>query len=286
MAFLRECLDIAPTCVERMVGREGYPLLGEAGLFLTGLSVLRDHYLIRRNRPDFHILLMSHDEGGALLLPEGAQPIPAGSLVFLPARVPGGLALTGASWQTSWVLLDDVPRWHHLHRLGHLVRHSDQVETLHHLLALLHGERPDSPLLPDLLTLLLSVIERSLKEEGQEAPERRLQHLFRVVEGRLAEPWSVRTLAALHPCSVPHLHRLCQQWLGCGPMAHLTRLRMEKAKQWLLYTDWSLSELAARVGYSDGANFANRFRRHTGVTPGEFRRSGRLPVCKPFEIEE
>ena len=103
MAFVSECLEIAPGCEERMLGREGLPLLGEAGIFLTGLSRLRDHYLIRRNRPEFHILMVSHDEGGALLTDGGEQPIPAGSLIFLPAAVPGGLKLVGAQWRTSWI---------------------------------------------------------------------------------------------------------------------------------------------------------------------------------------
>ena len=91
MPFINECLEIAPACEERMLGREGLPLLGEAGVFLTGLSTIREHYLIRRNRPEFHILMVSHDEGGALLTDGGEQPIPAGALVFLPAAVPGGL---------------------------------------------------------------------------------------------------------------------------------------------------------------------------------------------------
>ena len=102
MPFISECLEIAPACEERMLGREGLPLLGEAGIFLSGLSKIRDHYLIRRNRPEFHILMVSHDEGGALLTDEGEQAIPAGSLIFLPAAVPGGLKLIGERWQISW----------------------------------------------------------------------------------------------------------------------------------------------------------------------------------------
>ena len=75
MPFASECLEIAPACEEQMLGREGLPLLGEAGIFLTGLSRVRDHYLIRRNRPEFHILMVSHDEGGALLTDELATKL-------------------------------------------------------------------------------------------------------------------------------------------------------------------------------------------------------------------
>ncbi|WP_042867305.1 hypothetical protein, partial [Aeromonas piscicola] len=189
MAFVSECLEIAPACEERMLGREGLPLLGEAGIFLTGLSNIRDHYLIRRNRPEFHILMVSHDEGGSLLTDEGEQPIPAGSLIFLPAAVPGGLRLIGECWQTSWILLDDVPRWHHLHRLGHRIWQGEEGDQLYHLLSLMQGEGVRSPLQPQLLSLLLALLERTLQGEVRGTPELRLQALFRRVEARLDEPW-------------------------------------------------------------------------------------------------
>ncbi|ATP92404.1 AraC family transcriptional regulator [Aeromonas caviae] len=266
-----------------MLGREGLPLLGEAGVFLTGLSTIREHYLIRRNRPEFHILMVSHDEGGALLTDGGEQPIPAGALVFLPAAVPGGLRLVGEAWHTSWILLDDVPRWQHLHRLGHRIWQGEEGEQLYHLLSLMQGEGIRSPLQPQLLSLLLALLERTLQGEVRGTPELRLQALFRRVEARLDEPWSVALLADQMACSVPHLHRLCQQVFGMGPMAWLTGLRMNKARQLLLYTNWPLAELAARVGYSDGANFANRFRRLTGQTPGAFRRLGRKPFAREVQ---
>lgn len=283
MPFISECLEIAPACEERMLGREGLPLLGEAGVFLTGLSTIREHYLIRRNRPEFHILMVSHDEGGALLTDGGEQPIPAGALVFLPAAVPGGFRLVGEAWHTSWILLDDVPRWQHLHRLGHRIWQGEEGEQLYHLLSLMQGEGIRSPLQPQLLSLLLALLERTLQGEVRGTPELRLQALFRRVEARLDESWSVALLADQMACSVPHLHRLCQQVFGMGPMAWLTGLRMNKARQLLLYTNWPLAELAARVGYSDGANFANRFRRLTGQTPGAFRRLGRKPFAREVQ---
>ena len=283
MPFISECLEIAPACEERMLGREGLPLLGEAGVFLTGRSPIREPYLFRRNRPEFHILMVSHDEGGALLTDGGEQPIPAGALVFLPAAVPGGLRLVGEAWHTSWILLDDVPRWQHLHRLGHRIWQGEEGEQLYHLLSLMQGEGIRSPPQPQLLSLLLALLERTLQGEVRGTPELRLQALFRRVEARLDEPWSVALLADQMACPVPHLHRLCQQVFGMGPMAWLTGLRMNKARQLLLYTNWPLAELAARVGYSDGANFANRFRRLTGQTPGAFRRLGRKPFAREVQ---
>ncbi len=197
--------------------------------------------------------------------------------------MPGGLRLVGEAWHTSWILLDDVPRWQHLHRLGHRIWQGEEGEQLYHLLSLMQGEGIRSSLQPQLLSLLLALLERTLQGEVRGTPELRLQALFRRVEARLDEPWSVALLADQMACSVPHLHRLCQQVFGMGPMAWLTGLRMNKARQLLLYTNWPLAELAARVGYSDGANFANRFRRLTGQTPGAFRRLGRKPFAREVQ---
>lgn len=282
MPFISECLEIAPACEERMLGREGLPLLGEAGVFLTGLSTIREHYLIRRNRPEFHILMVSHDEGGALLTDGGEQPIPAGALVF--SRPPcrgasgwwGSLAYQLDPAGRRAALAASAPAWpsHLAGGGGGAALPPAQPDA---------GEGIRSPLQPQLLSLLLALLERTLQGEVRGTPELRLQALFRRVEARLDEPWSVALLADQMACSVPHLHRLCQQVFGMGPMAWLTGLRMNKARQLLLYTNWPLAELAARVGYSDGANFANRFRRLTGQTPGAFRRLGRKPFAREVQ---
>ena len=259
-------------------------LLGEAGVFLTGLSTIQEHYLIRRNRPEFHILMVSHDEGAPCSPMAGSSPSRREPWSFSrpPCR---GLRLVGEAWHTSWILLDDVPRWQHLHRLGHRIwqgrRGSSSPPAQPDA-----GEGIRSPLQPQLLSLLLALLERT--PQGRCAARRAAAAgAVSAGGGTSGRALGVALLADQMACSVPHLHRLCQQVFGMGPMAWLTGLRMNKARQLLLYTNWPLAELAARVGYSDGANFANRFRRLTGQTPGPFvdwvanLSQGR---CKPFEI--
>jgi hypothetical protein len=214
MPFVSECLEIAPACEERMLGREGLPLLGEAGIFLTGLSTIREHYLIRRNRPEFHILMVSHDEGAPCSPMAGSSPS-GRSAHLLPAAVPGSQA-GGAQWHTSWILLDDVPRWQHLHRLGHRIWQGRRG-------AALSSAQPDAGG-GNTFTAAAPAAEPAAGAPGADpagevrgTPELRLQALFRRVEARLDEPWSVALLADQMACSVPHLHRLCQQVFGMGP---------------------------------------------------------------------
>ncbi len=52
---------------------------------------------------------------------------------------------------------------------------------------------------------------------------------------------------------------------------YITRVRMEQAKEFLSDTDLSISEISAKVGYSDGNYFGKSFKKYTGQTPSEYR---------------
>ena len=49
--------------------------------------------------------------------------------------------------------------------------------------------------------------------------------------------------------------------------------KVEKIKEWLSYNELSLSEMAWRLSYSSTAHLSNQFKKVTGVTPGEFKKS-------------
>lgn len=59
------------------------------------------------------------------------------------------------------------------------------------------------------------------------------------------------------------------------PQEYLIGQRMHKAKRLLLETDWTLSEIAATLGYSDHFFFARQFKERTGLSPGAFRSARR-----------
>ncbi|RKD34954.1 helix-turn-helix domain-containing protein [Lacrimispora algidixylanolytica] len=53
-------------------------------------------------------------------------------------------------------------------------------------------------------------------------------------------------------------------------------LRIEKAKQILLNSDWDISRVANAVGYKRHASFSVLFKRMTGLTPNEFRKQWQM----------
>lgn len=95
-----------------------------------------------------------------------------------------------------------------------------------------------------------------------------------LMQDRLADDWTLASLADASGLSQATLIRRFQALVGEAPMAHLTRLRMERAAKWLKSGDDKLAVLASRLGYQSEAAFARRFKEFHGVWPGEFRRVG------------
>lgn len=51
--------------------------------------------------------------------------------------------------------------------------------------------------------------------------------------------------------------------------------KMEKVKEWLVYNEDSLSEIAWKLGYSSVAHLSAQFKKVTGLTPTAFKQQGR-----------
>lgn len=52
--------------------------------------------------------------------------------------------------------------------------------------------------------------------------------------------------------------------------------KIEKAKEWLVYNELSLNQIALQLGYSSTQYLSSQFKRITGMTPSEFKKKGSL----------
>ena len=52
---------------------------------------------------------------------------------------------------------------------------------------------------------------------------------------------------------------------------YLTNIRIEKAKELLGNSDYSMKEICVMVGYSDPTYFSRSFKKNVGVTPTEYK---------------
>jgi LacI family transcriptional regulator len=67
------------------------------------------------------------------------------------------------------------------------------------------------------------------------------------------------------------LERRYKQVIGHSPKHDILRFRLNRAKQWLAETDFSLAYIAEKVGFAHTEYFNRIFKKKTGMTPAQFR---------------
>jgi AraC family transcriptional regulator len=93
------------------------------------------------------------------------------------------------------------------------------------------------------------------------------------IEEHLAEPISLAALAQLVRLSPNYFCRAFSQSLGMPPQRYHTWQRIERAKTLLAKRSASVTDVSLVVGYSEASAFSTAFRRVTGLTPSNYRRS-------------
>ena len=105
---------------------------------------------------------------------------------------------------------------------------------------------------------------------GGLAPHRSVQ-VIDYMQAHLDQPVRLAELAALCDLSPWHFARAFRDTHGQPPHRYLTRLRLERAREWLTTSSCSVSEIAAATGYTP-QQLARHFRQAFGMAPGAFRR--------------
>jgi AraC family transcriptional activator of mtrCDE len=86
-----------------------------------------------------------------------------------------------------------------------------------------------------------------------------------------AHDWSLDTLAQRAHVSRATLVRAFQKMAGMAPLAFLTEVRLNLARQSLASTTVSLLQVATAVGYASESAFVRAFKRRFGISPGKIR---------------
>lgn len=98
-----------------------------------------------------------------------------------------------------------------------------------------------------------------------------LRRAMEYIEAHLGEPVTLEG-AAEHAFASPcYVSRLFRRETGMGFVDYVTHMRMEKAKRLLEGTRLKVFDVAERAGIADAHYFAKLFRKHTGLSPTEYR---------------
>jgi AraC family transcriptional regulator len=125
-----------------------------------------------------------------------------------------------------------------------------------------------------LLELLAEVSRRREQSRTRHAPHwlERAREILHETAGVVPTLTEVALEVGVHPVHLAHEFR---KFYAESVGEYARRLRLEAACRQISQTRLSLSEIAANAGFYDQSHFSNTFKRHTGMTPAEFRSATR-----------
>lgn len=95
----------------------------------------------------------------------------------------------------------------------------------------------------------------------------------RLIRDHAGESVNIDQLLAQIPISRSSLFRRFKTQLGRSPKKELTRVRMARARELLIYSRLGLEEVARQAFRSDVRHFISAFRKETGVSPMRYRKA-------------
>lgn len=124
-----------------------------------------------------------------------------------------------------------------------------------------------------LLHILFLKLQSDIKHHAPIPHDHELLTLRRQIINDPQLDWNVAKMADQLHMSTGHLHLLYKQKFGLSCMDDVIASRIRKAKDLLIYTDHSIVEICEQCGYQNLEHFCRQFRKHTGMTPGSFRKN-------------
>jgi len=167
-------------------------------------------------------------------------------------------------------------------RAEELARHTWLKSTLEQLSAEYLAETPGSEVVVDRLTEVLLVelirIHFSRSETGgfiRALYDKPLAKTLALLHAHPEQSWTLEGLAAEAAMSRSAYAARFKELVGQTMFEYLTAVRMQRAQVLLRESGASLTAIAERVGYTSRLAFSKAFKRLTGTTPSQYRRTAR-----------
>jgi AraC family transcriptional regulator len=110
-----------------------------------------------------------------------------------------------------------------------------------------------------------------LQEYEDGLPKYKLKQALEYMNTHLSENVSLASVSEELEISQFHLCRLFKQSTGMTLHTYLIQQRVERAKQLLKRKDCTMLDIAIECGFANPSHFAKHFRKHTGISPKQFR---------------
>lgn len=113
---------------------------------------------------------------------------------------------------------------------------------------------------------------RSEKSPYKESTSILMNKIDKFIRANLVNYINTRTLSEQFGLVPSYLSKLFKDYKGISPSDYLLKLRIEKAKELISsQPDFLTKDIAESIGFSDPLYFSKIFKKHTGMTPSEYK---------------
>lgn len=126
------------------------------------------------------------------------------------------------------------------------------------------------------LQILCMEIDRLIEDRPSVSPKRYLAYRMKqFVEENAALPFRLEDVAAYVDISVSRTVHLFKEAFGKTIIQYVNEVRLEMARERILYSPMPLEHIAETCGFANYTYFHRQFRRRFGMSPKQFRSLGR-----------
>ena len=107
------------------------------------------------------------------------------------------------------------------------------------------------------------------------------QHITKAIDyiyNHLHTRIKIETLAEYVGLNPSYLSKLFVEEMGCSVSYYITEKKIDTAKRMLAYSDYSTSQISSTLAFSSQSYFTEVFKKKTGKTPKEYRRTAILDI--------
>jgi AraC-like DNA-binding protein len=162
-----------------------------------------------------------------------------------------------------------------------LIRHPWLKSTFDQLSAEYLQQSPGAELVVDKLTevVLIELIRINFGRQERNPflaalNDKAISKALQLLHANFERAWTLEVLANAVAMSRAAFAKRFKSLVGQPMFQYLTALRMQKARELLRDTNLPVYEIAGRTGYESDLAFNKTFKKHSGMTPRQYRKAG------------
>lgn len=134
-------------------------------------------------------------------------------------------------------------------------------------------------ILQSLLHILLAKVQRCIDAKSDQLVSKKYLILFKefknLLEVHYASNKTTSFFADQLSVTAHHLNAICKEITGKTATELIRTRKILEAKRYLSFTDQTISEITFALNFADSSYFTKSFKKETGITPVEFRKTTR-----------